>query len=164
MKETVLSSKSLYITLILVLLCFAGSSQPGSPHRPPQQSKEAMLPQPPPPPEICKPDPSCSHKLELPDLTAEQEGQLKELGTKHLQAMIPLKAQLAEKEAGLVILLVSDNPDNKKINDVIEEIGKLRTNIFKLAVDQDQAIRKILTPEQKVIFDQMPKKFLVMRD
>ena len=78
--------------------------------------------------------------------------------------MIPLKAQLAEKEAGLVILLVSDNPDNKKINAVIEEIGKLRTNIFKLAVDHDQAIRKILTPEQKVIFDQMPKKFLVMRD
>jgi len=168
MKEKILKSNFLCITLILVMLSLTGVSQPGSQDKPRQQEKELRMPPQPPqfpqPPENCRPDHGFPPKLDLPEMTSEQEEQLKTMGTKHMQALIPLKAQLAEKEAGLIILLIADNPDSKKISTSIEEISKLRTNILKQVVDHDLSIRKILTPEQKVVFDLRPKPFIGSKD
>ncbi|MCX6258566.1 MAG: periplasmic heavy metal sensor [Bacteroidia bacterium] len=153
------------ITLVLIMVSLTVFSQPGQKDRPSRQSKEAQMqqqqpPEPPMPGENCGPDQHFPPKLDLPDLSEDQEKQLKEMGIKHLQTLIPLKALEREKEAHLAALLTANDSDPKHISEATDLLGKVRNDILKQVVDHDQAIRKILTPEQKVVFDMKPKPFL----
>lgn len=96
----------------------------------------------------------------LPNLTDTQKKQMEELRTKHLAAVTPLRNQLMEKKAHLQTLLTTATVDNKEIDKTINDIAALETSKLKEAVNHDQQIRAILTPEQRVIFDSKPKPFL----
>jgi hypothetical protein len=43
---------------------------------------------------------------------------------------------------------------------VADELGKIHTLVLKLMINQDQALRNLLTPDQQIIFDSRPKPFL----
>jgi len=45
-------------------------------------------------------------------------------------------------------LLWTETPDETKLNSFIEEIGKIRENLQKKALEYQMEIRKLLTPEQ----------------
>ena len=68
------------------------------------------------------------------------------------EAMV-LKNQMAEKRARLRILETADQADMKSIYTLIDEINSFRVQIEKKEADMNQAIRKILTPEQRLSFD-----------
>ena len=96
------------------------------------------------------------HMPMLPDLTEKQKEQVKQLRTKHMKAMLPLKNQLMEKKARLHTLSTGEKVDMKEINDMIEEIGAIKTKIMKEQAAHRQEVRKLLTAEQRLMFDTHP--------
>jgi len=101
------------------------------------------------------------HNMDMfPNITDAQKKQIAELRTKHLEAIIPIKNQLNEKKAHLQTLLTSATVDNKEVDKVVNDISALETSKLKEAINHDQQIRAILTPEQRVAFDSKPKPFL----
>ncbi len=93
------------------------------------------------------------HRPMIPDLTEEQTEQMKELRVEHMKAVQPLRNQIGEKRARLRTLSTSDKVDMAGINRVIEDIGKMRTQMMKERAQHRQDVRELLTEEQRVIFD-----------
>ena len=89
----------------------------------------------------------------IPDLTEEQEEQMQTLRTDHLKAILPMRNELAEMNARLQTLSTADNADMSQINGLIEEMGALKMQMMKAGVAHRQEIRKLLTDEQRVVFD-----------
>lgn len=89
----------------------------------------------------------------IPNITEEQTKKIEALSTPHLKEILPLKNQIAEKKAQLNTLSTAEKADMTAINKKIDEIGALKTQILKSREAQKQEIRKILTEEQRLIFD-----------
>jgi len=89
----------------------------------------------------------------IPDLTEEQLDQIKDLQITHLKDIRPMKNDIKINNAILEALQTEDEPDMGKINELIEENGKLFTEIRKKQVSHKMEIRNLLTDDQKVFFD-----------
>jgi Spy/CpxP family protein refolding chaperone len=87
-------------------------------------------------------------------LSEDQQKKVEALNLEVEKAMLPLKAQMDVKTAELKVLAVAENPDKAAIDKKIEEIGALRTQMMKKKVLNGLAVRALLTPEQRVGFDQ----------
>ncbi len=90
----------------------------------------------------------------IPDLTEEQQAQIDELKTALEKEMLPMRTKLEVKQAELQELLVADNPNKGAIDRKIDEISSLRTQMQKKRIDNRLKTRVLLTPEQRVKFDQ----------
>ncbi|MBL7113586.1 MAG: periplasmic heavy metal sensor [Bacteroidales bacterium] len=98
--------------------------------------------------------PEGNHMLKgIPDLSEDQMDQIKDLHTAHLKDIKPLKNDVKINNAILDALQTEDEPDLGKINELIEENGKLLTDIRKKQVAHKMEIRSLLTDDQKVFFD-----------
>jgi len=97
------------------------------------------------------------HMPMLPDLTEKQKEQIKQVRTEHMKVILPLKNQLMEKKARLHTLSTSEKVNMKEINDMIEEIGAIKTRIMKEQAVHRQEVRKLLTAEQRLMFDMHPR-------
>jgi len=84
-----------------------------------------------------------------PPLTAEQMEKVGALRTEHQKGMIDLRADLQKKRLDLRTLMTATEPNEKKINAVIEEMGALRTQLQKQRVSHWLKVREMLTPEQR---------------
>jgi Spy/CpxP family protein refolding chaperone len=89
----------------------------------------------------------------IPDLTEEQNAQLEKLQVEHMKNLQPLRNELAEKKAQLHTQTATAEVNMSRINGLIEEIGKLRTEIMKEREKHHQAVRKILNEKQRLFFD-----------
>jgi Spy/CpxP family protein refolding chaperone len=89
----------------------------------------------------------------IPDLTQEQQSQIKELRVEQMKQMTTHRNNLLEKRAQLRNLQIADNPDMDAINGLIEEMGDIRTNMQKNRAQHRQEIRQILNEEQRAFFD-----------
>jgi Spy/CpxP family protein refolding chaperone len=89
----------------------------------------------------------------IPDLTEGQLDQIKDLHTAHLKDIKPLKNDVKINHAILDALQTEDDPDLNRINELIEENGKLLTEIRKKQVAHKLEIRNLLTDDQKIFFD-----------
>lgn len=90
---------------------------------------------------------------QIPNLSEEQKEQLHGFKLEMDKSALPLKNQVAEKEARLNTLKTAESYDAKAVNKVIEEIGDLKTDLMKLHVAQTEKIKNILTDEQVVAFN-----------
>jgi Spy/CpxP family protein refolding chaperone len=86
-------------------------------------------------------------------LSDEQKDQMKSLRLEFMKEMTPIKNELEVKKATLKSVSVGDNVDAKKANNLIEEIGDLKTEMAKKQFAQRQKVRNILNDEQKILFD-----------
>lgn len=93
------------------------------------------------------------HKDMIPGLSEEQQEQIKALRVKHMEATKPLRNELGEKKARLRTLTTADKVNMTEVNKVIDDIGKLQTQLMKLKEQHRQDIRKLLNDEQRVMFD-----------
>jgi Spy/CpxP family protein refolding chaperone len=91
---------------------------------------------------------------DIPGLSDQQKEQVKKIRLETQKAMLPLESQIEVKSAELKSLLVSDNPGTAAVNAKLEEIGSLRTQMQKKRVAQQLDIRRLLTPDQRVAFDE----------
>jgi len=89
----------------------------------------------------------------IPNLTDDQKKKIKDLRTPLQKEVLPLKNQLAEKRAHLKTLQTADKADLKSINSTIDEMSQLQSQIMKKHAAHTQAVRALLTDEQRVAFD-----------
>jgi len=89
----------------------------------------------------------------IPDLTAEQQDKIKTIHLNMMKESLPIKNKLGENKAKMKTLQTADNPDMKAINTLIDESAKLEADLKKKRAANHQEVRKLLTDEQRVIFD-----------
>lgn len=89
----------------------------------------------------------------IPDLTEDQQKKIKDLRTDQIKQMTQFRNKLAEKRAALRTLQTQKNPDMDAINNTIEEMGQISTEMQKTRAEHHQEIREILTEEQRAYFD-----------
>jgi Spy/CpxP family protein refolding chaperone len=88
------------------------------------------------------------------ELTDDQKEKIEEIKLVSGKESIQRRNMLRELEAQLTTSLTQENVEQKKANSIIDEIGKLKTEIRKNQVDTHLKIRELLTDRQKLIFDQ----------
>ena len=89
----------------------------------------------------------------LPDLTEEQQVQMKELRLARLESSTRHRNQMDELRARKRNLMTQGDVDNDAINAIIDEMTSLKNAQMKEAVNKRQSVRNILNEEQRVIFD-----------
>lgn len=91
--------------------------------------------------------------FEIPNLSDDQKAKIETLKTKALKESNLLRSSLNERRAHLNTLSIADAPDQKAIDNEIDEMGKLQTKLRKLHAKLRQDIRALLNDDQKIYFD-----------
>ena len=94
--------------------------------------------------------------LVLKNFLKNKGNKIKDLHFQLARASEPLKNRLVELKAHQRTLTTADNADMKAIEANIDEITKVENQLMKLKANNRQQIRAILTPEQRLAFDQHP--------
>lgn len=89
----------------------------------------------------------------IPDLTQEQQSQIDELRVGQMKEMTTFRNRLMEKRAQLRTLQTKDNPDMNAINQTIEQMGQIRTNMHKAFAEHRQNVREVLNEDQRAFYD-----------
>lgn len=100
-----------------------------------------------------QPDKGCP----MGDLTPDQKKQIEGLKMAFMKERMALQNQIDEKKAHLKTLSMVDEPNMAEINKTIDEIYALKADLAKKKAAHIQAVRKVLTPEQRLKFDMMHK-------
>ena len=83
-------------------------------------------------------------------LTESQIEKMRDIRTESSKDLLPLTKSLQTREAELEEMMVAEKPNRKTIDDKIEEIQALRTEIQKRRVTARLQTRDLLTEEQRV--------------
>ena len=94
----------------------------------------------------------------LPGITEKQIEQIKNLKTKHMKEVLPLRNQVREKEAHLQTISTGEKVDMGKVNKTIEEISVIKLSMAKMRAAHKQQIRQLLTEDQRAVFDSFSMK------
>lgn len=94
-----------------------------------------------------------AHNCALPNLTDDQVKQIDQLKIKHMKEIMPLQNILKEKQARLRTLETAEKVDMAAINKTIDEMSVIRTDVMKKKAAHQQEVRKLLTEEQRLVFD-----------
>lgn len=87
------------------------------------------------------------------DLSEEQEAKIQDLRLQHQKEMLPLRSQLESLGNDLKLAMTADKFDKAKAEKIINEMEKIRTRLHLARVLHQQAVRELLTPEQRKKFD-----------
>jgi Spy/CpxP family protein refolding chaperone len=90
---------------------------------------------------------------QLPNLTDEQKGKIKDIKVSQYKEILPLKNHMAELRAKEHTLTTMEKPDLASIDANIDEITKTQNQILKIKVKYKLQIRALLTDEQRMMFD-----------
>jgi len=88
------------------------------------------------------------HQSARLDLTEEQQTEITTLRTAHYKTITPLKNKMVELKARERTLLSEESVDIKAVNKTIDEQTDLTNKMRKLQVEQEVAVKTILTDEQ----------------
>lgn len=89
----------------------------------------------------------------IPDLTDQQKEKIKTLRTEQMKTALAAKNQMGELHARLRTLETANKVDQSAINNTIDQLGKVRTEMQKRRAEHRQQVRKLLTEEQRLVFD-----------
>jgi len=89
------------------------------------------------------------------DLSEEQIKAIKEIQLTMHKEVKPLLNQLNEAEAHQKTLVSADEPNIKSINDNLEKVGELKTDIQKVRIKYLLEMKSKLTDEQRMKLDMM---------
>jgi Spy/CpxP family protein refolding chaperone len=95
--------------------------------------------------------------LNIPGLTDDQRDQMSELRTAHLREMQTFRGQIDINRAQYRALINEENASMTAINANIDERSALRNQMEKKQAEHHQAVRRLLTEEQRVYFDAFPR-------
>ena len=97
-------------------------------------------------------DPSIERELGLTDI---QMDSIREIRFRTKREIIPLQSQLKLKNLELQHEMQRDNPDERKIMSLADEIASVKAEIRKKNLRRTLRIQKILTPEQRKKFREL---------
>lgn len=89
----------------------------------------------------------------IPELTEEQQSQIKALRIKQLEAATQHRNQMDELRAKKRTMMTQATPDQRDLERTIDQMTSLQNAQMKENIQHRQAIRNLLTEEQRVIFD-----------
>ena len=89
----------------------------------------------------------------IPGITDEQKTKMQELRVIQMKERQQAQNQVREKRAHLITLQSADKVDLNAINKTIDEITALQNAQWKKRAAHKQAVRNLLTEEQRVYFD-----------
>ena len=92
----------------------------------------------------------------LPELTTDQQEKINELRINNMARANQHRASMNELRARKQALSIAENPSMREINSVIDQMEKQRAEHMKANAAHRQSVRGILTPEQRVVFDNRP--------
>ena len=96
--------------------------------------------------------------MDLPDLTEQQEEQINALRIKQIEKSNLHRAKMDELRTKKRSLGLENNPNMNAINSIIDEMSAEQTQHMKDVEQHRQNIRKLLTDEQRVVFDSRPAR------
>jgi len=88
------------------------------------------------------------------DISEEQQTEITTLRTAHYKEITPLKNKMAELKARERTLLSEESVDMKAVNKTIDEQTTLMNSMRKLQVEQQVAVKSLLTDDQLMQFQQ----------
>ena len=97
------------------------------------------------------------------NLTADQNAALEKIRFESAEKRIDLDAKIKKLELHLRAETKKDEPDADKVMNLIDEIGKAKTEIAKINTGNMLAARKILTPDQREKARDMAEKWVEMK-
>ena len=86
-------------------------------------------------------------------LTEDQKAKRAKMRLEFKKVKYLIKAQIKVKKVELATLVTQDNPDQNAIDKKIDEILELKKKKMQKKYAYKVALRNILTPEQRVLFD-----------
>ena len=89
----------------------------------------------------------------IPDLTEDQKAKIEVLRLKNQKEMIKKRNLVREKRAHLITLKSEGELNMKEINKTIDKIADMNAEISKDRIANQQEVRKLLTDDQKIFFD-----------
>ena len=89
----------------------------------------------------------------IPGLSDEQKEQIKKVRLEMQKEVLPLRNEMREKRARLNTLSTVEKADMNAINQVVEDIGGLQTELMKKREMGKQQVRSLLNEEQRLFFD-----------
>lgn len=92
----------------------------------------------------------------LPELTTDQQEKINELRINNMARANQHRASMNELRARKQALSIAEKPNMHEINSVIDQMEKQRAEHLKANAAHRQSIREILTPEQRIVFDNRP--------
>ncbi len=99
---------------------------------------------------MCKGDKNMAF---ITDLTEDQQKQIDALKLNIIKESISIKNLIGEKQAHLKTISTGDNVDMAAVNKTIDELFALKADLHKKHITFQQDVRKLLTADQKVMFD-----------
>lgn len=100
---------------------------------------------------------------EIPNLSAEQEAQIKEIHANAKAESKPMREEVKEIRLKLIELKQSENPDESQIHELIDKQSQIKAEMMKSRSTAEIEIRKLLTEEQKQAVDAKRKERMEMR-
>jgi Spy/CpxP family protein refolding chaperone len=86
-------------------------------------------------------------------LSKVQKDKLRKMKVDFMKVKYPLKAKMKTIKLELAVLATADTPDQNSINAKIDELLALKKEMMQAKYAHKIAVRKELTPEQRVLFD-----------
>jgi hypothetical protein len=164
------AKSALLMAMLLLCLSFSNlfAQEPGQPpQRPDHGAPNGQLPegirqnpQMPPNMEQSRPNDDMAPKgrpqLPIPGLSKEQNEKIEHLNLEAEKKILPLRAEIKQKEAQLEALAITDAPALKDMDALIDAISGLQAKIAKIHNATRLDIRKLLNDDQRTAFDSMP--------
>ncbi len=142
-------------TIALVVVVLARPGPPPGQHGPPPPGPGPHQG----PPPAGGMDPESLVRLRTPlALTDEQVDRIWDIVEPTRRRMIEIHAQIEEKERQVRALLEVDEPDEKAVEALVEEVTALHAERAKIEVLTPLRVRKVLTPEQRAKLMQIWKE------
>ncbi|MCE7992615.1 MAG: periplasmic heavy metal sensor [Roseivirga sp.] len=95
----------------------------------------------------------------IPNMTEEQQEQMKAIHLGIEKEALPIRNQIGEKEARLRTLVTAASYDERAVNKVLDEMGDLKASVKKLEIAGLQKAKEVLTEEQMLfLYKHMDKK------
>lgn len=85
----------------------------------------------------------------IPNITEAQKVQIKDLRSKHHKEMQKMRLELDKHELALKELRLAEQMDTKAANAIIDQKAALRAKMQKERLQNHEAIKALLTPEQR---------------
>jgi Spy/CpxP family protein refolding chaperone len=94
----------------------------------------------------------------LPGLTDEQREAMRAIRLEAAERALPIQNQLREKRARLRTLSTAEPVDERAAMAVLDDIGDLQSQLMRIRWESGQAVRGLLTDEQRILLDQRQSK------
>ena len=100
--------------------------------------------------------------LRILNLTEEQRKSFKEINSKHLSAVKPIKKEMMKKKLEMQLEKMEDKIDIATVNKLFDDISDLEAELRKSEFNSNLEIRSLLNDDQEMRFERLMKRKKMM--